>query len=103
VNGRTGDPVSSSAQKIDPALRRTLDRLQAHETVDVLVFPTGRAAGIIDYFVARQAAGELEFNPIELAGCIVLRGTASVVNETAARPDVARVTLNPTIQANADS
>lgn len=89
--------------KADSDLRQTLDRLGENETVEVLVYPAGGPDELLAYLTSRRDTGDLEFNVLELAGSIVLRARRRIINEVAARSDVARVTLNPRFTTNGAS
>ena len=71
----------------------------ADEPVEVLVHPAGDARALVEELRARRERGELEFNVLELAGVIALRAPGHVVDELAARDDVARNTVNPRFEA----
>ncbi len=87
--------------KAEPALREALDRLGENDMLEVLVYPAGSADGLHAYLASRRHAEDLEFNVLELAGCIALRARRSIIDEVLARSDdVARVTLNPTFTTN---
>ena len=86
--------------RADHDLRQKLDRLGADETVEVLVYPAGGTDELLAYLAARRDTSDLEFNVLEMAGSIVLRAPRGIINEVAARSDVARVTLNPRFTTN---
>jgi hypothetical protein len=92
-----------NGDKADPDLRQTLERLGENETVEVLVYPAGGTDELLAYLTRRRDTGDLEFNVLELAGSIVLRARRGIINEVAARSDVARVTLNPRFTTNGTS
>lgn len=89
--------------RADPELRQALDRLGENETVEVLVYPAGGTDQLLAYLAPKRDTGDLEFNVLELAGSIVLRARRGIINEVAARSDVARVTLNPRFTINGAS
>jgi hypothetical protein len=89
-----------TSDKADPNLRRTLDQLEENDTVEVLVYPAGGTEGLLAYLTSGRDAGDLQFNVLDLAGCIALRARRTTIDELIARDDVARVTINPTFTAN---
>lgn len=86
--------------KAEPDLRQALDQLGENETLEVLVYPAGGTDDLLAYLSAKRNTGSLQFNVLELAGCIALRADGSIINEVAARRDVARVMLNRTFTTN---
>jgi hypothetical protein len=89
--------------RADPELRKALDRLGEHEMVEVLVYPAGGTDDLLSYLAPKRDTGDLEFNVLQLAGSIVLRARRGIINEVAARSDVARVTPNPRFTTNGAS
>ena len=92
-----------TGDKADPDLRETLDRLKGSDVVDVLVYPTGGTEDLFANLTTRQETGDLQFNVLELAGCIVVRAQRDMINELAVRNDVSRITINPTLTADSGS
>jgi hypothetical protein len=86
--------------KAEPDLRQALDRLGENETLEVLVYPAGGTDDLLAYLSAKRNTGSLQFNVLQLAGCIALNAGGSIINEVAARRDVARVMLNRTFTTN---
>lgn len=86
--------------KAEPALRGALDRAGENEMLEVLVYPAGNTEGLRAYLASERHTVDLEFNVLELAGCIALRARRPIIDEVLARSDVARVTLNPTFTTN---
>jgi len=74
--------------KAEPALREALDRLGENEMLEVLVYPAGSADGLRAYLASKRHAGDLEFNVLELAGCIALRARRGIIDEVLVRSDV---------------
>jgi hypothetical protein len=93
----------ATSDKADTELRRILDGLGEDELVEVLVYPAGGTDDLLGYLSRRRDTGDIEFNVLELAGCIALRAGRGTVNEVATRSDVARVTINPTFTINVES
>jgi hypothetical protein len=93
----------SISDRADFDLRQKLDRLTESDRVDVLVYPTGGTEELFAYLTSRQESGDLQFNVLDLAGCIALRARRDTINELAARSDIVRVAINPTFTADSGS
>lgn len=89
------DPVS----KLDSDLRRALDDLRDEDELDVLVHPIRMGGSIESFLSEAKAAGGVDYNVLELAGCIALKAPKRVILDVARRDDVARVSANPRFSA----
>jgi hypothetical protein len=85
--------------KIDAALGSLLDQLADQDDVEALVFPRAGGTTLQSFLTTESDQGTLEFNVLELAGCIAVRAKKRIILALAAREDVQRVTVNPTFSA----
>ncbi len=82
--------------KISSELMDILDTLGDADEIDVLVYPSGVIGEELKNFLSqRQREGTLNFNILELANCIAVKGQKQTILEIANRDDVSRITANP--------
>lgn len=92
--------MTDSSSKLDDDLTQALQALPVDGQIEVLVHPRGVIGELEDYLASVKAAGDLEFNVLELAHCVVVRASATAVQNIAARDDVEKVTLQPRVTAH---
>ena len=94
--------MSREGSKLDQLLIDELDGLADHDEIDALVYPTKAAEQFEEFLRSRRDQGQLEFNPLPMAGCVVVKTTKQLILEIASRPDVLEVKANPRFSTAAD-
>ena len=85
--------------KLDGTLRQLLAGIADEDEIDLLVHPTRMGGSIESFLSEAKGAGRLDYNVLELAGCIALKAPKKVILEIARRDDVARLSANPSFRA----
>ena len=84
------------ATKIDLELMQILDKLADTDEIDVLIYSRGLMSEELERFLSqKQREQVLDYNILEIANCVVVRGQKQVIFEIANRNDVSRVRANP--------
>jgi hypothetical protein len=87
--------MAKSPAKITPELQQTLDSLTNSEEIDVLLYPKQLGGKIEAFLQAHKEAGQLKYNILQLAGCIVVKAPKKLILEIAKRDDVIQLMSNP--------
>ncbi len=86
--------------KMEPDLVDAVEQADAHDVIEVLVYPNGAVESLRDFLASKEGDGVSAFNVLELAGCVAVRARPDVITSIADRDDVHRVTVNPTFTTN---
>ena len=82
--------------KIDPKLMRVLEKLADTDEIDVLLYPRGQVSENLEGFLlGKKKEGLLDYNTLQIANLIAIKGQKVVILEIANRDDVSRITNNP--------
>jgi hypothetical protein len=84
---------------IPKELQSLLAAMGQEEEVDVLIYPSGPTQNLLLDLGEYEKTGRVEYNELELAGCIAVRAPKDVIMQLARRSDVQRIVENPTFTA----
>lgn len=88
--------VEKGELKIDPKLMRVLEKLADTDEIDVLLYPRGQVSENLEKFLLdKKKEGLLDYNVLQIANFIAIKGQKVVILEIANRDDVSRITNNP--------
>ena len=88
--------VEKGELKIDPKLMRVLEKLADTDEIDVLLYPRGQVSENLERFLlGKKKEGLLDYNTLQIANLIAIKGQKVVILEIANRDDVSRITNNP--------
>ncbi len=86
--------MNQSEIKMDKELVEVLNKLQADEEIDVLVYVNHPSTGFDEFLQVKKEKGELKFNFLEFANCYAVEASKRLLLEIAEREDVSRVETN---------
>lgn len=92
--------MGNNRSKIDEDLMQKLDALADEEQIEALVHPTRMGENLSNFLTSAKSEGELDYNILEIANCIAVRASKTVILEIAAREDVSQVTSQPRLATN---
>lgn len=92
--------MGNNRSKIDLDLMQKLDALAGEEQIEALVHPMRMGENLSNFLTRAKSEGELDYNILEIANCIAVRASKTVILKIAARDDVSQVTSQPRFTTN---
>lgn len=89
--------VEKDESRIDQELTRVFEDLEDTDEIDVLLYPReGQVSEGLERFLRdKKKDGLLDYNIMQIANFIAIKGQKQIILEIANRDDVSRITINP--------